>query len=140
MESLPAIAAAAAAGRLSDEQLAAVAQLADEASDAECAERAPNCSPVDLRRMARTQTKPTVEESWRRRDERALWMRWDEHRAMLRFGGELPDVMGGEFEQTINELVDKLRPRSGLHLGHPSSPRRGRPVASLPVRAPRFAC
>ena len=110
LESLPAIAAAAAAGRLSDEQLTAVAQLADASTDAEWAERAPNVSPVDLRRMARTQAKPTVEESWRRREARALWMRWDETRSMLRFGGELPDVMGAEFEVTVNELVDKLRP------------------------------
>jgi hypothetical protein len=29
---------------------------------------------------------------------------------MLRFGGELPDLMGAEFETTINELVDKMRP------------------------------
>ena len=113
LESLPAIAQAAADGRLSEEQLVAVAQLADEVTDAEWADRAPNCSPVDLRRMVRTRAKPSVEESWRRRDRRCLWMRWDEAHAMLRFGGELPDVMGAEFEVTINELVDKLRPERG---------------------------
>jgi hypothetical protein len=113
LESLPAIAAAAAAGRLSDEQLTSVAQLADEQSDAEWAARAPNVSPVDLRRMARTRATPTVEESRRRRDARCLWMRWDEAKSMLRFGGELPDLMGAEFEQTVNELVDTLRPAKG---------------------------
>jgi hypothetical protein len=113
LESLPSIARAAAEGRLSDEQLAAVTQLADESTDAEWAERAPNCSPVELRRMVRTRAKPTVEESWRRRDARCLWMKWEEQRSMLRFGGELPDVMGAEFEATINELVDKWRPAPG---------------------------
>jgi hypothetical protein len=111
--SLPAIAAAAAEGRLSEEQLTSVAQLADEGTDAEWAARAPNVSPVDLRRMARTRATPTVEESRRRREARCLWMRWDEATSMLRFGGELPDLMGAEFEQTINELIDKLRPTKG---------------------------
>jgi hypothetical protein len=32
---------------------------------------------------------------------------------MLRFGGELPDLTGAEFETTINELVDQLRPERG---------------------------
>jgi hypothetical protein len=63
--------------------------------------------------MVRTRSKPTVSDSWQRREARALWMRWDEARAMLRFGGALPDVMGAEFEATINELVDKLRPEPG---------------------------
>ena len=110
---LPAIAAVAADGRLSDEQLVSVAQLADETTDAEWAERAPHCSPVDLRRIARTLAKPTVEESWRRRDARCLWMRWNEQHAMLQIGGQLPDVMGAEFEATVNELADKLRPERG---------------------------
>jgi hypothetical protein len=113
LESLPAIAAAAAEGRLSDEQLVEVTKLADASTDAELAQAAPNISPVDLRRMARSREKPTVEESWRRREARALWTKWDEARSMLRFGGELPDLMGHEFEQTINELVDKLEPERG---------------------------
>ena len=113
LESLPAIAAAAAAGMLSDEQLAAVTQLADESTDEEWAARAPNVSPVDLRRMVRTRSKPTTSDSWQRREARTLWMRWDEAHAMLRFGGALPDVMGAEFEATINELVDQLRPAPG---------------------------
>jgi hypothetical protein len=113
LESLPAIAQAAAEGRLSEEQLVEVAQLADETTDAEWAQRAPNVSPVDLRRLVRSQSTPTVEESWRRREARALWMRWNEAHTMLRYGGELPDVMGVEFETTINEVIDKLRPAKG---------------------------
>jgi hypothetical protein len=113
LEALPAIAQAAAEGRLSDEQLTVVAQLADESTDEEWAQRAPNYSPVDLRRELRTKVKPTVEESWRRREARSLWTKWDEKKSMLRFGGELPDLMGVEFEQTINEVIDKLRPERG---------------------------
>jgi len=113
LESLPAIAAAAAEGHLSDEQLTAVAQLADESTDAEWAQRAPNVSPVDLRRLARTQVKPTVEESWRRREARSLRMWWDESHCLLNIRGELPDVMGAEFEATINQIVDRMRPAKG---------------------------
>ncbi|MET0627378.1 MAG: DUF222 domain-containing protein, partial [Acidimicrobiia bacterium] len=57
LESLPHVAAAAHAGALSEEQLASVARLADEASDAEWAQRAPNISPVDLAKMVRTARK-----------------------------------------------------------------------------------
>jgi hypothetical protein len=53
LESLPAVAAAAHAGRLSDEQLGSVVRLADEDSDAEWAERAANTAPADLARLAR---------------------------------------------------------------------------------------
>src|SRR5262249_42738977 len=98
---------------LSDEQLTSVARLADESSDAEWAERAPNCSPVDLRRMVRGQATPTIDESWRRRDARGVWMSWNDAYSMLRFGGQLPDLVGAEFEQTVNELVDQLRPERG---------------------------
>jgi hypothetical protein len=113
LESLPHIAAAAADGRLSDEQLAPLVELADESTDAEWAQRAPNVSPVDLKRMARTQAKPTVEESQRRQQARSLRMWWDESHSMLSVRGELPDLMGAEFEATINELVDKLSPVRG---------------------------
>src|SRR6266536_2642051 len=63
LERLPEVAAAAHAGMLSDDQLSAVAKLADEESDAEWAERAPNIAPADLARFARTQSKPTTEDS-----------------------------------------------------------------------------
>src|SRR5436853_2366529 len=62
LESLPAIAAVALDGGLSDEQLTSVVLLADEESDAEWAARAPNVTPADLSRLAREKSKPTVEE------------------------------------------------------------------------------
>ncbi len=67
LESLPEVAAAAYAGTLSGEQLGAVAQLADEASDAEWARRAPHVAPVDLARMVRTHRTPTMDEARARR-------------------------------------------------------------------------
>ena len=63
LESLPAVAAAAHAGDLSVEQLGSVVKLADEASDAEWAVRAPNVAPADLAHLARTRSTPSVEDA-----------------------------------------------------------------------------
>jgi uncharacterized protein DUF222/HNH endonuclease len=113
LESLPEIAAVAHAGKLSGEQLGHVAMLADEASDAVWAVRAPNTAPVDLARMARTCRKPTAEEGRARRDARSLRMWWKPNTGMLQVRGELPDVDGARFEATINRMVDRMRPPKG---------------------------
>jgi hypothetical protein len=109
LESLPAVAAVAHAGQLSAEQLDKVVQH----SDAEWAQRAPNITPADLARMARTQSKPTVADGQARRAAQHLWMKWDHERGMLRFGGEAPDVLGAKFEATIKKLTEQLRPVNG---------------------------
>ncbi|TMK55288.1 MAG: hypothetical protein E6G60_20105, partial [Actinobacteria bacterium] len=62
LESVPRIADAAHGGDLSSEQLDALTDLADEDSDGEWAQRAPNCSPEDLHRLARSKKKPTTSE------------------------------------------------------------------------------
>ncbi len=113
LESLPEVAAVAHAGGLSNEQLASVAQLADEASDREWATRAPNIAPADLARLARTKRTPTAEEGRRRREARSLRMWWQQDRGMLAFRGELPDLDGARFEATINRMVDRMRPAKG---------------------------
>jgi len=53
LQSLPAIAATAHDGLLSEEQLTEVVKFADRESDTEWAERAPNMTPADLARRAR---------------------------------------------------------------------------------------
>jgi Domain of unknown function (DUF222) len=113
LESLPAVAAAAHAGTLSDEQLVEVVKLADEHTDAEWAQRAPQITPADLGRLARTRSKPTVEDGRARHAARHLWMRWDRDRGMLQVRGELPDVMGAKFEATVNGLAKRMRPAKG---------------------------
>jgi Domain of unknown function (DUF222) len=113
LESLPAVAAAAHAGDLSSEQLGSVVALACEASDAEWAARAPNVAPADLARLARTKTKPTVEDGRARHEARSLRMWWQRDTGMLHVRGELPDVMGAKFEATINRLADRKKPPKG---------------------------
>ena len=113
LEALPAIAAAAHDGALSEEQLGAVVQLADESSDAEWARRAPNTAPADLQKQVRTQSKPTAADSRARHEARGLRMWWDQPRSMLHLRGQLPDLAGALFESTINEIVKTLRPAPG---------------------------
>jgi hypothetical protein len=113
LESLPEVAAAAHAGRLSDEQLSSAAKLADEESDAEWATRAPNMAPADLARLTRTMTKPSVED-WRQRQEaRDLAMWWDQPRGRLQGRFELPDLLGAKFEATVNRITEQTRPAKG---------------------------
>jgi hypothetical protein len=113
LESLPNIGAAACEGQLSDEQLDQVVQLADEDSDAYWAERAPHAAPMELSRMARNAEKPSTEDSLARQEARSLTMRWNRTKTMLQLHGLLPDVMGAQFEKTINDLLEAQRPRKG---------------------------
>jgi Domain of unknown function (DUF222)/HNH endonuclease len=113
LESLPAVAAAAHAGDLSPEQLGPVVALADEATDAEWAERAPNVAPADLARLARTKSKPTVEDARARREARYLRMWWQHDSGMLHLRGALPDIDGARFETAVNRLIDRMRPPKG---------------------------
>jgi hypothetical protein len=113
LDHLPAIAAAAAEGRLSDEQLATVVELADEQSDLEWAQRAPNCSPSQLQRLVREQRVPTAEESLARHRARSLRMTWNADKTVLRINGELPDLLGAKVEATVNRMVERMRPQKG---------------------------
>jgi hypothetical protein len=113
LESLPAIAAVAYAGQLSDDQLSSAVKLADESSDTEWAARAPNVAPADFARLARSRTKPSVEE-WRiRQESRSLRMWWDKNRGMLHVRGELPDLLGAKFEATVARITDRMKPPKG---------------------------
>src|SRR3954447_8630613 len=113
LESLPNVAAAAYAGRLSDEQLASVVTLADEDSDAEWARRAPNVAPCDLARLARSASKPTVEDGRARHEARFLRIWRQSDTGMVHLRGASPDVMGAKFEATIQKLAEAMRPAKG---------------------------
>jgi len=113
LEGLPAIASVALEGGLSDEQLRSVVKVADEASDAEWARRAPGIDPLDLDRAARTATVPSAEESRRRHAARELRMWWTPDHGMLHVRGALPDELGDRFESSIHQLTEKMRPAKG---------------------------
>ena len=113
LEDLPAVAAAAYAGAVSNEQLVPLARLADPESDAEWARRAPHTAPADLAHLARTRTSPSAADARRRREARHFRMWWSEDRGMLNVRGELPDVDGARVETTFTELIDRMRPAKG---------------------------
>jgi hypothetical protein len=113
LESLPHVAAAAHAGDLSSEQLGAVANSRM---------RRATASGRGVHRMSRrgiwpawprTQHKPTVEDSRRRREARCLRTWWRKDAGMLGFAGELPDIDGARFEASINRMIDRMRPLKG---------------------------
>jgi HNH endonuclease len=113
LESLPAVAAVAHAGGLSDEQLAPLVRLADEHSDREWAQRGPNTAPADLERLARCAVKPTAEEARARHQARELTMRWRRNSGMLSLRAELPDIDGALVENVFNDMIDQMRPATG---------------------------
>jgi hypothetical protein len=113
LESLPNLAAAALGGKLSSEQLAPAAELADESSDGEWATRAVQASPDDLQRMAREQRRLTREDSLARRERRSL-RKWRDDRGFLHGRFELPIEHGGaEVELFFDEVAGKMRPAKG---------------------------
>jgi hypothetical protein len=113
LEVLPWVAAAAAEGRLSDEQLTLVVQLAEEATDAEWAARAPAMPVAELARRVRTRAKPSTADGHARREARHLRMWWSDDHTMLHLRGALADVDGATFESTIQTLADRIRPGKG---------------------------
>lgn len=123
LDELPQVAAAAAEGHLSATQLASVVHLADAATDAEWAARAPQCAPADLARMVRARRTPTVEESRRRWESRELRFWWDARTGMCTGRFALPDLAGAAFESAIDQICERLRPEPG------------RPWAPRPQRA-----
>jgi uncharacterized protein DUF222 len=127
LESLPAVAAAAYDGSISDQQLAPLVRLADEESDREWAQRAPHTAPADLERLARCAVKPTSEEAHARRAARELTMRWRRDAGMLSLRAELPDIDGALVENVLNEMIDRMRPAKG----QPWAPRAQRGAEAL---------
>jgi hypothetical protein len=113
LEELPAVAAAAGAGRISDEQLAAVTRLADASTDQDWAQRAATTSPVDLQRELRATKVPSAEDLTRRRARRSLRWWWNPERTMLCLRGELPDLDGVVVERVLDHMVERLRPGTG---------------------------
>jgi len=113
LESLPEVAAVAAAGQLSGEQLASVARLADAESDAEWARRAPQVALADLARLARAKETPTAADGLARRAARALGMWWRRDAGMLDGRFSIPDIDGALVESVFNQMIDEMRPAKG---------------------------
>ena len=88
-------------------------QLADDATDAEWAARAPHVDPAELARRARCAAKPTLEESRAAHQARFLKLWWSRDRAMLHLRGALPAVEGARVEAAIQHATEQGKPPAG---------------------------
>jgi hypothetical protein len=109
----PEIATVALEGRLSDEQLEAVVQVATPESDAEWAEAAPGWTATSLRAAARNRKTVTGEEAVERDRRREVTYRWDERRGELRLRGRIPDADGALVAAALDAAADRYGPVEG---------------------------
>jgi hypothetical protein len=113
LESLPAVAHAAAHGDVSWEQLEPLSRLATPDTDQEWATRAPNLAPVDLQRMARRGRKVTAEEARRRYEARHLRTWRDPEQGMGAGRWMLPDLDGILVDKVLDHMAEQMRPAKG---------------------------
>src|SRR5688500_15355989 len=113
LESLPSVAAAAAAGEMSWDQLQQVVELATPESDAEWAQRGTRMSPCDLQRLARRRRAVTLAEARARAAARFV-RTWRDPAAGMGGGRwELPDVDAVLVDKVLDHMAERMRPPKG---------------------------
>ena len=109
LRSLPALDQAMSTGALTLDQVAAAAEFATPASDAELARLAVGKPPSEIALAARRIVPPTVEEDQALYQRRALSMTWTRGRRELCISGRLPLEQGAAFEQAIWGIATQHR-------------------------------
>jgi hypothetical protein len=109
LRSLPALDQALSTGALTLDQVAAAAEFATPASDAELARVAVGKPPGAIALAARTLAPPTVKDDQALYERRALSMTWTRGRRELAFSGRLPLEQGVAFEQAIWSIAKSQR-------------------------------
>ena len=109
LRSLPALDHALSTGTLTLDQVAAAAEFATPASDAELARVAVGKAPSAIALAARTLDPPKVEDDQELYERRALSMTWTRGRRELAFSGRLPLEQGAAFEQAIWDIAKSQR-------------------------------
>jgi hypothetical protein len=112
LESLPEVAAAAARGDLTWDQLQPVAQLATPESDAEWSVRARTAAPADLNRMVRRNRRVTAADAEARHAMRSV-VSWRDADGMMSGRWRLPDVDGVLVEKVLEHMAEQRRPARG---------------------------
>jgi hypothetical protein len=113
LELLPAIAEAAADGRLSMEQLVPLAELATPETDAEWATRAEDTAPSELHRLVRRRRVVTPEEMAERQAAKAFrWWRTKDGTG-LRLSGEIFDLDAAFAEAVLEHEIETMKPPKG---------------------------
>jgi HNH endonuclease len=109
LRSLPALDQALSRGVLSLDQVAAAAEHATPASDAELARLAIGKAPSAIALAARTLAPPTATDDQALYERRALSMSWTPGRRELLLNGRLPLEQGAAFEQAIWTIAKTQR-------------------------------
>ena len=109
LRSLPALDHALSTGALTLDQVAAAADFATPASDAELARVAVGKAPSAIALAARTLAPPKVEDDQALYERRSLSMTWTHGRRELAFSGRLPLEQGAAFEQAIWSIAKPRR-------------------------------
>jgi hypothetical protein len=109
LRSLPALDQAMSTGALTLDQVAAAAEYATPASDAELARIAIGKPPSEIALAARTIVPPAIEDDQGLYERRALSMSWTRGRRELCFSGRLPLEQGAAFEQAIWSIAKHQR-------------------------------
>ena len=109
LRSLPALDQALGAGLLTLDQVAAAAEFATPASDAELARVAVGKPPSQIAMAARTLAPPKLEDDQALYARRCLSMTWTRGRRELAINGRLPLEQGAAFEQTIWNIATTQR-------------------------------
>ncbi|MGZ4753952.1 MAG: DUF222 domain-containing protein [Acidimicrobiia bacterium] len=106
----PEIATVAMDGRVSGEQLDALAQVATPETDAAWAGAGPGWSASSLRAALKNQRLVTADEAIEREQRRELNYRWDEHHGELRLWGRIPDAAGATVALALARGADQAGP------------------------------
>jgi hypothetical protein len=109
LRSLPALDHALGTGVLSLDQVAAAAEFATPASDAQLARLAVGKQPGEVARVARTLVPPKVADDQALYARRMLSMTWTRGRRELAISGRLPLELGAAFEQAIWRIAKTQR-------------------------------
>ena len=109
LRSLPALDHALSTGALTLDQVAAAAEFATPASDAELARVAVGKAPSEIALAARTLAPPKVQDDQALYQRRSLSMTWTRGRRELAISGRLPLEQGAAFEQAIWNIAKSQR-------------------------------
>jgi hypothetical protein len=113
LETRPALAEAAAEGKLSFEQLEPLTRIATPETDAEWAARGPNCTPFDLQKLARRTRKLTEEDARQRSQARELRTWREPEFGMVAGRFRIPELDGILVERVFEHMAEQLRPATG---------------------------
>jgi len=110
LETRPVLAQAAVEGRVSFEQLEPLTRIATPETDAEWAQRGPNCTPFDLQKLARRARKLAAEDAERRYRSRELRIWREPELGMIAGRFRLPDLDGILVQRVFDHLAEQMRP------------------------------